>query len=96
MHIARNVYLYGVSAQFYVDIRNVFDTENQVSVWESSGTAETTYWLDSSEGQAWLADREGEAFLGGYSAEEIYRLKEESPNNFGNPRMIMAGVNISL
>jgi len=96
MHIARNVYLYGLNAQFYVDIRNVFNTENQLSVWESSGTAETTYWLDSSEGQAWLADREGEAFLGGYSAEEIYRLKEESPNNFGNPRMIMAGVNISL
>ncbi|MBC8478469.1 TonB-dependent receptor [bacterium] len=96
LHVARNVYLYGVSCQFYVDIRNLFDTENELSVWESSGTAETTYWLDSDGGQNWVEDREGEAFLGGYSAEEIYRLKEENPNNYGNPRMIMAGVNISL
>jgi len=96
LHVARNVSMYGVNAQFYVDIRNLLNTENQLSVWESSGTAETTYWLDSDEGQAWLADREGETFLGDLTAEEIYRLKEENPNNFGNPRMFMFGVNISL
>ena len=96
LHASKEVKLAGMNFKFYVDVRNLFDIKNTLAVYKGSGSGETTYWLNTSEGIAWLRSLEGEELLGGYTAEELYHLRENNPNNFGNPRMIFAGLNISL
>lgn len=76
-----------VDTDFFVNVTNLLDTENYVSVWESSGDPGTTYWLYTNEGQSWLEDQ-------GASGEEKYLLREDDPNNWSVPRMVHAGVSI--
>ncbi|MDP2359772.1 MAG: TonB-dependent receptor [bacterium] len=75
----------------FLNVINVLDAENFVSVWESSGDAGTTYWLETSEGQAWMAGMAAQ----GVDGEGLYRLREDDPNNWNVPRMLQVGLTVN-
>ena len=76
----------------FVWVLNVFDTENPVGVYTSSGSPTTTGWLNTNDGQAYLdnAAAKGKDGLG------RYRLAESDPNIFANPRLVRFGVRTSF
>jgi outer membrane receptor protein involved in Fe transport len=82
---------YGVDLDFFVNVINLLDTENVLSVWESSGDPGTTYWLETSEGQAWIASMAAQ----GVDGEELYKLREDDPNNWSVPRMLQVGLTVN-
>lgn len=76
---------------FFLNVTNLLDAENYVSVWESSGDPGTTYWLESSEGQAWVQTMADQ----GIDGEELYQLREDDPNNWNVPRMLQVGLTVN-
>ncbi len=83
--LTRTIPLYRSELDLFCNVINVLDAENFVSVWESSGVAGTTYWLETPEGQNWVADQ-------GEEGEARYRLRETDPNNWNVPRMVQVGL----
>jgi hypothetical protein len=73
------------NVDFYVWVINLFDRENASYVYQSTGSADATGWLTTPEGEKWLADN-------GAQALEWYNLAQQSPNNFGTPRMVRFGI----
>jgi hypothetical protein len=76
----------------FVWVLNVFDTRNPIAVFSSTGSANTTGWLDTQDGRAFLdtAEANGEDGLG------LYRLAENSPNLYANPRLVRFGLRASF
>lgn len=72
----------------YAWVLNLFDNENAIAVYTSSGSATTTNWLTTNEGQGYLDT----AASRGVDGETLYRLAESNPNLFSNPRMIRLGL----
>lgn len=69
----------------YLWIENLLNTKNVVSVWRSTGSAETTAFLDTDLGRS-LARQNGEKWV------QDYMALERNPFNFGIPRLIKLGV----
>jgi len=69
----------------YVWVLNVFDRENPILVYQSSGSASSTNWLATQEGIAWLARNGEEGRL-------LYEQAQRNPNNFDIPRMVRFGL----
>lgn len=83
----------GVSRfQGFVWVLNAFDSKNSFNVYTSTGSATTTGWLNTEDGQAYLANAEanGKDGLG------LYQLAERNPNLFSNPRLVRFGVSTSF
>lgn len=78
--------------QGFVWMLNALDTKNAYTVYTSTGSAFTTGWLNSEDGQAYLANAEanGKDGLG------MYRLAENNPGNYANPRLVRFGVSTSF
>jgi outer membrane receptor protein involved in Fe transport len=72
----------------YAWVLNVFDNDNAIAVYSSSGSATTTNWLSTNEGQGYLDT----AAARGIDGETLYRLAENNPNLFTNPRMVRLGL----
>jgi outer membrane receptor protein involved in Fe transport len=75
----------GVGFDAYVWVLNLFDTNNQFGVYESSGSAYTTNYLNTPAGKAFLADQ-------GQVGAETYELAQSNPDLFGNPRLVRFGL----
>ena len=78
---------YSIEASLWV--LNLFDTENELTVYRGTGSAYTTGWLATEEGRKWSADN-------GASAVARYQIKERDPRNFGIPRMVRFGLKTSF
>jgi outer membrane receptor protein involved in Fe transport len=82
------------SLDVYMWVLNIFDRDNVNLVYTGSGSAKTTNFLDTAEGQAFLAtnaDTYGEDV-----ARERYRLAEQDPTLHGIPRMVRFGARLSF
>jgi outer membrane receptor protein involved in Fe transport len=75
----------GLGFDAYVWVLNLFDQENQLGVYESSGSAYTTNYLNTPSGQAFLADQ-------GDLGRSTYLLAQSNPDLFGNPRLVRFGL----
>lgn len=73
----------------YLWIKNLLNTRNPVRVYESTGTAETTTWLYTENGQNFLEEN-------GERAEILIRDKENDPLFYNNPRIVRLGVSYSF
>ncbi len=71
---------------------NVFDTQNPVNVYHSSGSSTTTNWLSTAEGQSYLQST-SDAGLDGAG---LYNLAQNNPNLYSNPRLIRFGLRTSF
>lgn len=70
-------------------IQNVFDADNVVTVYRSTGSSSTTDWLNTSEAQA-TAQAIGQGYV------QDYRTLEQNPDNYGIPRLIRLGLQVDI
>jgi outer membrane receptor protein involved in Fe transport len=75
----------GLGFDAYVWVLNLFDSNNQYGVYESSGSAFTTNYLNTPAGQAFLADQ-------GEIGRQTYLLAQSNPDLFSNPRLVRFGL----
>lgn len=80
--------------EFYVWVLNLFNRENVYTVYTSTGSAETTNYLNTSEGQNFLATNADR--YGADGALGRYHLAELDPGNFGVPRLVRFGARIDF
>jgi len=78
----------GLKVEGFVWVLNLFNAKNAYRVYTSTGSAETTGWLDTDEGRTYLAS----AAAAGKDGLAAYRLAEGNPNLYGNPRLVRFGV----
>ena len=76
-----------------LDVINVFNQKNVISVWQSSGRPDDTGWLQTEAGQDWLAGDPGPDWTG-LDREEKYQMKENNPLNYDTPRQIRLGMRV--
>jgi outer membrane receptor protein involved in Fe transport len=74
---------------------NVFDTENVTTVYTTSGSANSTNWLNTPEGQAWVAAN-SDAYGGAEGAAQQYHLAELDPALYGAPRQVRLGAKLNF
>ncbi len=79
----------GLSFAPYLWVENLFDVDNVVAVWQSTGDAFTTGYLNTDEGKA-VSQNNGPGFA--YD----YKSLEKTPGNFGIPRTIKLGFKFML
>ena len=77
----------GLRFEAYVWVLNVLDTKNAVTVYGSSGSAASTNWLYTEDGQAYLEA----AATAGQDGELLYELAQNNPNLYTNPRLVRFG-----
>jgi hypothetical protein len=58
-------------------------------VYESSGSAKTTNWLNTEAGQAFLAQN-------GATGQQTYDLAQTNPQLYGNPRLVRFGLRLGF
>jgi outer membrane receptor protein involved in Fe transport len=75
----------------YVWVINLFNTENYVDVYASSGQAGTTGWLSTPSGQAFLTNPNYPENSGDY-----YKLAEMDPARYGAPRQVRLGLSLNF
>jgi len=78
-----------MSIDAYVWVLNLMDKRNALAVYESSGSAQTTGWLDTEAGQTYLANN-------GAAGQATYDLAQTNPNLYGNPRLVRFGLRVGF
>lgn len=73
----------------YLWVKNVFDNVNEIDPYRSTGSAYTTGFLSTAEGES-LVRAQGEGWA------QDYRALERNPYNFGIPRMVRLGVKVNV
>jgi outer membrane receptor protein involved in Fe transport len=85
---SRSFQLKSTHFEGFLWVLNVLDTQNPVTVFNSSGSPETTGWLNTPDGQQYLDN----AAAHGKDGLAAYRLAEADPNLFANPRLVRFGI----
>jgi len=80
---------------FYVWVLNVFDRNNEIDVYESTGLVNSTGWLETASGQKFIESFSTPDYTG-MTGEEKYMLKQNNPNSYDIPRQIRFGAKISI
>lgn len=75
----------------YLWIENLFDGDNPVSVYRSTGDPYTTGWLSTAEGLKFTNDQSNPE-----SFKQDYISLERNPANFGIPRLIKLGFKVNF
>ncbi|HOJ17886.1 MAG: TonB-dependent receptor [Ignavibacteriales bacterium] len=73
----------------YLWVQNVFDADNVLAVYRSTGDPYTTGFLNTEKGKARIA-------TGGEAYAQDYKSLERNPGNFGIPRQIRLGVKVNF
>jgi len=74
----------------YLWIKNLLDRDNVLGVYEGTGEANTSGYLETAEGQIRASDPVYTEFASRYD------FAQQNPKNYGNPRMIMLGLRMSF
>ncbi|MGH9878301.1 MAG: hypothetical protein ACRD5H_11740, partial [Nitrososphaerales archaeon] len=85
-----------VSLAPYVWIKNLFDRDNAVAVWEFSGRPNSSGWLETPEGQQFVANYDEVDDTSGLTGGEKFEIAQFNPQNYSNPRMIFFGMRASF
>jgi outer membrane receptor protein involved in Fe transport len=85
-----------IELDFYVWVLNLFDKDNAIHVFETSGLPDNTDWLSTPEGQQFIQKNEGISSNTGLTGEQEYELAQRDPSNYDIPRMIRFGVRIGF
>jgi hypothetical protein len=79
----------GTKLEGFLWVLNALDTRNANAVYTGTGSPFTTGWLNSGDGQQFLADTGDEGL-------RRYRLAENNPNIYSNPRLVRFGIRASF
>lgn len=86
----------GAQFQFSLWVINLFNNENALTVFRSTGLPNSTGWLETPEGEKFLGAYSDIHDSSGLTGEKKYRLRENDPNNYDVPRQIRAGLKLSF
>ncbi|MEP7027365.1 MAG: TonB-dependent receptor [Candidatus Eisenbacteria bacterium] len=89
MKLNKGFQLGSLNFDAYVWVLNLLDRRNAVAVYESSGSAQTTNWLNTEAGQAFLAQQ-------GAAGQTTYDLAQTNPLLYGNPRLVRFGLRLGF
>ncbi len=92
LKLDKGVHLGGLKLDAYVWVLNAFDTQNPVAVYTGTGSANSTAWLDTPDGQTFLQN----AAAAGKDGNALYSLAENNPTLYSNPRLVRFGVRTSF
>jgi outer membrane receptor protein involved in Fe transport len=99
MKLERTLTIAGYEVVPYVWVKNLLNRENVVAVYEGTGKPETSGYLATAEGQSKVAStlvNEHTGEVAGQVYAYRYDLAQNNPNNWSNPRMILAGLRMSF
>ena len=83
--------IYRFKTEFYLIIKNLFNTKNIVRVYNSTGSPDDDGYLDAASSQSNIeAQTNYESYL------DLYSLKIANPNNYALPRQIRLGFVITF
>jgi hypothetical protein len=80
----------------YVWVKNLLDRENVLNVWEGTGKANTSGFLETSGGRTLIQNLEEPTDNSGLSYEEKYNIAQQNPTYYGPPRQILFGLRVSF
>jgi hypothetical protein len=83
-----------MSFDVYLWVLNLFDRDNPIYVYSSTGEPDETGWLNTEEGQVWTSHYANPTDVSGLSGAEKYRLRVDDPDNLDIPRQIRFGVRL--
>jgi hypothetical protein len=77
----------GLGFEAYVWVLNALGTHNPIRVFTSSGSATSTGWLDTEDGQTYLQTAADD----GQDGQLLYDLAQNDPSYYSNPRLVRFG-----
>ncbi len=80
-----------ISANIYLQVLNLLNTQNINSVYAATGSANDDGYIDSPGAQASIADK-----VSPQSYIDMYRVAVNNPGNYGQPRRIRLGVQVNF
>jgi outer membrane receptor protein involved in Fe transport len=87
---------HGLNVDFYVWVLNLLDRDNPVAVYETSGSGESTNWLNTQQGED-FQERWNEGHdSSGLTGKQKYELKQKDPANYDIPRQVRFGIRMSF
>jgi len=82
----------GGRVEFQLWVINLLNQENVNFVYNTTGEANSTGWLETDDGQTWLDSHTNSNDSSDLTAEQKYMLRENDPTNYGVPRQVRAGI----
>ena len=92
MKAQKTLYIQRINLDLYVWVLNLFDRDNEIAVYETSGDASATNWLETESGQNFQETWDEAHDSSELTGREKYILKQRNPQNFDIPREIRFGV----
>ena len=92
---SKTFYIGGTSFDAYLWVLNLFDRDNVLSVYESSGDPGSTNWLNTENGEAFQETWNSAHDQSDLTGREKYLLKQRDPSNYDIPRQIRFGFRMS-
>ncbi len=80
----------------YLWVMNLLDRDNVVNVWEGTGKAESSGYLETGAGQDFVAAYSTPGDNQGLTGEEKYRIAQQPVTNYDIPRQILFGLRESF
>ncbi|HWO57081.1 MAG TPA: TonB-dependent receptor [bacterium] len=80
-----------MNLDLYVWVINLFDRDNVVDVYESTGLPNETGWLETPDGQQFIVDNSMIHDTSRLTGEEKYQVRQADPRNYDTPRQIRFG-----
>lgn len=79
----------------YLWVKNLLDRDNVVNVWEGTGKANSTGWLETPAGQA-FTEEYSTADATGLNGEQKYNIAQQVATYYSTPRQILFGLRASF
>jgi outer membrane receptor protein involved in Fe transport len=80
----------------YLQVKNLLDRDNVINVWEGTGKATSTGFLETELGQALVEQFEEPTDNSDLSYAEKYELAQNRPIDYAPPRQIMFGLRVAF
>ena len=87
---SRGFHLGTLNMEGFVWALNVLDAKNPVNVYTSTGSPQSTNWLNTDDGQTFISNTASK------NGEQLYKLAENNPNLYTNPRLVRFGFRTSF
>ena len=92
LKVNRGFHLGALKVEGYVWVLNLLDTANPTQVYTSTGSGNTTGWLNTPDGQTFVQNAADK----GKDGASLYNLAQDNPNNYSTPRLVRFGVRTSF
>ena len=94
LRIDKEIFAFGTRLDFYLWGINILDRANVVDVYQGTGEANNTGWLETPDGQAFIQQNANIIDSSLLNGEQKYQLRENDPSHYDIPRQIRFGARL--